>query len=92
MEAARQGYCLPSCDFTLRVRVGGRIKDYIVRGTWKADADPLNVNSHFVGALNLSAADGTIQEVNLLLTPKVESVGLPPNPQLLARYLAPGTP
>ncbi|HET9239923.1 MAG TPA: M66 family metalloprotease [Oligoflexus sp.] len=92
LEAARQSYCLPSCDFTLRVRAGGRTKDYLVRGTWKPDADPLNVNSHFVGALNLPAADGAIQEVNLLLTPKVESVGLPPNPQLLARYLAPGTP
>jgi hypothetical protein len=92
LEAARQRYCQPSCDFTLRVRAGGRTKDYIVRGTWKADADPLNVNSHFVGALNLPAADGAIQEVNLLLTPKVESAGLPPNPRLLARYLAPGTP
>lgn len=92
LEAARQSYCLPSCDFTLRVRAGGRTRDYIVRGTWKPDADPLNVNSQFVGALNLPAADGNIQELNLLLTPKVESVGLPPNPEVLARYLAPASP
>jgi hypothetical protein len=89
MEAARQSYCQPACDFTLRVRAGGKVKDYIVRGTWKADADPLQVNSHFVGALNLPTSGGTIQQIDLLLTPRVETLGLPASPRLLARYLAP---
>jgi hypothetical protein len=92
LEAARQAYCKPSCDFTLRVLRGNKVKDYIVRGTWKPDADEFNPNSQFVGALNLPAAEGPIQQIDLLLTPRVESSGLPAAPKLLARYVAPVSP
>jgi hypothetical protein len=89
LVAARQVYCKPSCDFTLRVRTENKVKDYIVRGTYKPGADELNPNSQFVGALNLPALEGIIQQIDLLLTPQVESSGLPADPKLLYRYVAP---
>lgn len=76
MTLRTDGYCVNACDFTLRVLQGGKVSYYILRGSWKPNANPVQKEALQTMALNLPASNGAIEEVTLLLTPEVAHIGL----------------
>lgn len=71
------------CDFTLRVMQGGQQKTYMLSASGTAGGDPYSNSSLKTAAVNLRASDGAVTQIELLLTPNAEKVGLPSNPEVL---------
>jgi len=71
------------CDFTLRLMQGGEEKTYMLAASGVEGSDPYSSSSLKTAAVNLRASDGAITQVELLLTPNAEKVGLPSNPEVL---------
>ncbi len=71
------------CDFTLRVMQGGQQKTYMLPASGTAGDDPYSNSSLKTTAVNLRASDGAVTQVELLLTPNAEKVGLPGSPDVL---------
>jgi autotransporter-associated beta strand protein len=78
-------------DLCVRVVQGGVTKTYMLAASWLTTQDEYSSGSLVTEAINLPAADGTVTKIELLLTPNVEDVGLPANPQVLSIW-APLTP
>jgi hypothetical protein len=71
------------CDFTLRVVQGGQQKTYMLAASGTEGSDPYSAGSLKTAAVNLRASDGAVTQVELLLTPNAEKVGLPGSPEVL---------
>jgi len=71
------------CDFTLRVMQGGEQKTYMLPASGIEGSDPYSSNSLKTAAVNLRVSDGTVTQVELLLTPDAEVDGLSSTPQVL---------
>jgi len=71
------------CDFTLRVMQGGQQKTYMLPASGIEGSDPYSASSLKTAAVNLRASDGTVTQVELLLTPDAEKDGLPSDPEVL---------
>jgi len=80
------------CDFTLRVVQGGRQKTYMLPASGSEGSDPYSRSSLKTAAVNLLAGDGTVTQVELLLTPDAEKNGLPDNPEVLYIWTEGGRP
>ncbi|MEQ1850682.1 MAG: autotransporter-associated beta strand repeat-containing protein [Chthoniobacteraceae bacterium] len=78
-------------DLCVRVVQGGMTKTYMLAASWLTTQDEYSSGSLVTEAINLPAADGAVTKIELLLTPNVEDVGLPANPQVLSTW-APLTP
>jgi len=78
-------------DLCVRVVQGGVTKTYMLAASWVTNQDPYSGGSLVTEAINLPAAGGAVTKIDLLLTPNVEDVGLPANPQVLSTW-APLTP
>jgi hypothetical protein len=74
-RAAKAGYG-EGCDVCFRITQGGKVKTYLLNVSLPPKADPLNVDSFKVFALNLPARDGEITQVDLLHTPGVLGKGV----------------
>ncbi|MBF0443015.1 MAG: hypothetical protein HQK54_13995 [Oligoflexales bacterium] len=85
-RAASTGYCSGGCDFSLRVRQGGVESIYIIKGKWNTAAEPARESSLNTAAINLPAASGKIERMELLLTPGVTNAGLPASDTILYKY------
>ena len=88
-ESSQALLCKPRCDFTLRLTQNGQTTNYIVRGIWRPDTNPLSKDSYFVGALNVPSRLGPITAADLILTPNVAVAGLEPSQIILFQYRAP---
>ncbi|MHC4742674.1 MAG: M66 family metalloprotease, partial [Planctomycetota bacterium] len=71
------------CDFTLRVVQGGLQKTYMLPASAAEGDDPYSRSSLKTEAVNLRASDGSVTQVELLLTPDAEKDGLPNDPEVL---------
>ena len=71
------------CDFTLRVVQGALQKTYMLPASAAEGDDPYSRSSLKTEAVNLSASDGAVTQVELLLTPNAEKDGLPHDPEIL---------
>jgi hypothetical protein len=60
----------------------------MLAASWDPSANPLSSGSLQTAAVNLPASDGTVTQVELLLTPDAEHNGLPANPQVLYTWPA----
>jgi len=80
------------CDFTLRVVQGGQQKTYMLPASGTEGSDPYSRSSLKTAAVNLRASDGTVTQVELLLTPDAEKNGLPDNPEVLYTWTERGRP
>lgn len=88
--AARGTYCPWSgCDFSLRVMQGSNETVYMLAASGDASSDPRGWHSLTTRAVNVPARDGEIFRMELLLTPDVEQVGFPEQPEVLAIWEAP---
>jgi hypothetical protein len=83
---ARETLCKGRCDFTLRVTQGGKTYLNMVPGKWNPASKATSLDSFQVGALNVPAHRGAVQNAKLLLTPNVAVDGLPSNPRVLYHY------
>jgi autotransporter-associated beta strand protein len=92
-RTAAQSIFSPSAGSDLCVRVvqGGVTKTYMMAASWVTTQDEYSSGSLVTEAVNLPASGGAVTKIELLLTPDVEDVGLPANPQVLSTW-APLTP
>jgi hypothetical protein len=73
------------CDFSFRVVQGGVTKTYMLPASGTEGSDPYLKSSLRTAAVNLRASDGTVTQVELLLTPDAEVNG-PGTPEVLATW------
>jgi len=79
-------YCpRDGCDVTVRLRQGAVERYYMVAAEWQPEVDPLSGGSLKTRAINLRASDGPVGTIELLLTPDVQTNGLPAQPEVLYR-------
>jgi len=62
---------------------GGQQKTYMLAASGTVGGDPYSNSSLKTAAVNLRASDGTVTQVELLLTPNAEKDGLPSTPEVL---------
>jgi hypothetical protein len=75
-KARGHGYDESNCHVCLRITQGEKVTTYLVKGGPKPGGDPKDWKSFAVFAINLSARDGGITQVDLLHTPDVMRRGV----------------
>jgi hypothetical protein len=75
-------------DLCVRVVQGGVTKTYMMAASWVTTQDEYSSGSLITEAINLPASGGAVTKIELLLTPDVEDVGLPADPQVLSTWAA----
>lgn len=89
-QSADNNFCPDSgCDVSFRVTQGGATATYMVAASWDPTVSPLSYDSLSTQAINLPASNGSVSQVELLLTPDAEKNGLPNSPTLIASWQAP---
>ncbi len=83
-------YCpkTTGCDYSLRITQGGATRTYMLAASGSVTDDRLARTSLGTAAINLRASDGAVTTVELLATPDAQTLGLPSNPTVLARFPA----
>lgn len=84
-SAAQMGYCPDTgCDYSVRVVQAGTERVFMLRaGDAAGVTDPTLDEALKHVAINLPAADGAIERVELLATPDAQLNGMPASPQSL---------